>query len=86
MWIIEGGRAQQSASLIFGIELNFAQVVGTIEHPHVVVLIHGQPCDAAHLPFVRQRLGPVRIELILWRGWRLRAQSSTKNRYGQTNP
>ena len=42
-----------------GIEFNLSQVIGTIQHPHVIVLIHGQPRDSSHLPFVRQGFGPL---------------------------
>ena len=54
------------------LELDIGQIVRTIQHPDVVVLIHGQPRDAAHLPLVRQGFGPVRIELELGRGFLLR--------------
>ena len=52
----------------FGLKLDIRQIVRPIEDPNVIVLIHGQPGDASHLPLVRQGFGPVRIELKLWRG------------------
>ncbi len=58
-------------------ELELRQVVGTIQHPHVIVVIHSQACHAAHLPLVRKRFRPVWIELELRRAWLLREQQST---------
>jgi hypothetical protein len=39
--------------------LGLVQVVWTVEHPNQVVIVDGEPGDAAERPFVRQRkLGP----------------------------
>ena len=53
------------------LELNICQVVRTVVHPDVVVLVDGQARDASHLPLVRQRLGPVGIVFVAGGGLRL---------------
>ena len=60
------------------LQLNVGQIVRAIEYPDVVVLIHRQSRDAPHLPFVRQRLRPIRIEFELRRGLLLPAQRETQ--------
>ncbi len=47
----------------FGFDLDARQIVRTVQHPDVVVLVHGQARHAAHLPFGRQRLRPIGIVL-----------------------
>ena len=61
-------------------QLHISQVVGTVVDPDVVVLIHRQPGDAADLPFVRHRLGPVRIELVFRCCWRLCGERNVRRR------
>ena len=62
----------------FPAQFHIPQIVRPIEHPNVVVLIDREPRNAAHLPFIRQRLRPVSIKLVLRRSQRLRAHSSTQ--------
>ena len=56
-----------------GLELDICQIVRTVVHPDVVVLVHGQARDASHLPLVRQRLRPVGIEFVAGHGLRMRS-------------
>jgi hypothetical protein len=58
--------------ILHGMQLEIPQVIRAIKHPDVVVFVHGEPGDAAHLPFVRQRLGQSGSGM-LWR--RLRAEA-----------
>jgi hypothetical protein len=51
-------------------QLDIREIVRTIEHPNVVVLVHGQAGHTAHLPLVGKRLGPFGIVLVSWRGLR----------------
>jgi len=61
-----------------GLEFDIRQVVRTIERPDVVVFVHGQTGYPADLPFVWQRLRPIRIELELWRRFRRRSTERAK--------
>ncbi len=46
--------------------LSVVDVLGAIQHPNVVLLIHVEPSDAHHPPLVGQgKLGPVRIEFVM---------------------
>ena len=56
------------------VELDFCQIVRTVQHPNVVVAVDGQAGDAAHLPLVGKRLGPAGVELVLQCGGRLCSQ------------
>ena len=58
-------------------EFDIGKIVGTIQHPDVVVLIDGEARDASELPLVWQGLGPVRIVLELWNCRRLRFETQT---------
>src|SRR5258706_10897248 len=51
----------------------------TIEHPNVVVLIRDHHGNALHEPFIRQRLGPRRIDFINGRVLRTKRWSDHKN-------
>ena len=57
MWIIVGGRTQQCAvgGFVDALSSCSVGVVRPVEDPDVVVPVHGQPGDAAHLPVVRER-------------------------------
>src|SRR6185503_1311903 len=64
-----GGRRIES-----GVPFDVERVVRAVQHPDVVVLIDGQAGDAAHLPLVRQRLRPGRIEDVAGRRLRVRGR------------
>src|SRR2546428_13289178 len=65
------------------LELNIRQIVGTIERPDAIVLVHGETGNAADLPVVRQRLWPIRIELEFWRRFRRRSSKRAKKSRAQ---
>src|SRR5581483_7887538 len=67
------GTAFSNRWVRFSTQIKVRQVVWPIQYPDVVVLIHSQSRDASHLPLFGQWLGPVRVELILWRVRRLRS-------------
>ena len=73
---VEHGRRQCAAIGNGRIELCLVlairEAVRSIVRPDRVIRSDGQPGDAAHLPLVRQRLGPARIEPVARRGRRLR--------------
>ena len=55
-----------------GLKLDIGEVVRPVQDPDVVVFVDGEAGHATHLPFVRKRFGPVRIEPESGRGLRLR--------------
>ena len=61
-----GGRRIESR-----VPFDVERVVRTVQHPDVVVLVDREPGDAAHLPLVRQRLRPGRIEDVAGRRLRV---------------
>ena len=62
------GAANRQRRILLRVNLDRHEIVGPVQHPDVVVLVDGQAGDASHLPFVRQRLRPVGIELEAGRG------------------
>jgi hypothetical protein len=74
---MEGARSTRQWRIFRCVQLGIPKVIGTIQHPHVIVLVHGQSRHASDLPLVRQGFGPVRIELLFWCGLRLRPHANT---------
>jgi hypothetical protein len=66
-------------------QLDVGEIVRTVQHPHVVVLVHRQASDAADLPLVWQRLRPIRIELVAWRRRRLRRNADTQGQQAKAD-
>ena len=72
-----GGRADAAIGerrSQFGFELDIGEIVGTVEDPDIVVLVHGEPGDTAHFPFVGKGPGPAGIEPEFRRGGFLRGE------------
>ena len=66
-----------------GVELDVREIVRAVQHPDVVVPVDGKARDAAHLPLVGQRFGPVGIELVARRGRCLRGQADTQGKQAE---